>query len=254
MGGEGNYHRGATLFKTHLKHPTADCNAHTALLSVDTILPSPWQPRRAFDGESMDLLADNIRQYGLLQPITVRPAGGGRFELIAGERRLRACSLLGETPHSGHGIERQRAGGGAPYNGREPTARGPELLRGSRGLSPPHGRLRFTQQQLAEKLGRQQSTIANKLRLLRLSPDVREAVERHDLTERHARALLRLHDSDMQLDIINSVVLKSLNVRQTEELIEKRVLAILSGESDQPKGNAEDSRVPGATGGFSQTQ
>jgi ParB family chromosome partitioning protein len=103
--------------------------------------------------------------------------------------------------------------------------------------------LHLTQQQLAEKLGRQQSTIANKLRLLRLSPEVREAIARHDLTERHARALLRLHDADVQLDIINNVVFKSLNVRQTEELIEKRVDNLLCHEKEREKGTQKFSRA-----------
>lgn len=231
------------MFKTLLKHPAADGNARTALLSVDSIVPSPWQPRRSFDGLALDLLADNIRQYGLLQPVTVRPVGGGRYELIAGERRLRACALIGEAHIRATVLnvgEEEAALLTMAENLQREDLSFFEEAEGYRRLTED---LRLTQQQLAEKLGRQQSTIANKLRLLRLSPEVREAVERHDLTERHARALLRLHDEDMQLDIVNNVVLKSLNVRQTEDLIEKRVLGLLSGESERTGGNQKFSRA-----------
>jgi ParB family transcriptional regulator, chromosome partitioning protein len=230
------------LFKALLHHPATE-SARTALLSVDAILSSPWQPRRAFDDQALELLADNIRRYGLLQPIAVRPAGGGRYELIAGERRLRACALIGESHIKATVLnvnEEEAALLTMAENLQREDLSFFEEAEGYRRLTED---LNLTQQQLAEKLGRQQSTIANKLRLLRLSPEVREAIARHDLTERHARALLRLHDEDTQLEIINSVVLKSLNVRQTEELIEKHVLGLLSNENGQPKGTQKFSRA-----------
>lgn len=230
------------MFKTLLRHPAAE-SARTALLSVDSILPSPWQPRRAFDDQALDLLADNIRRYGLLQPITVRPTGAGRFELIAGERRLRACALIGESHIKATVLnvsEEEAALLTMAENLQREDLSFFEEAEGYRRLTDD---LNLTQQQLAEKLGRQQSTIANKLRLLRLSPEIREAIERHDLTERHARALLRLHDEDMQLDIVNNVVLKSLNVRQTEDLIEKRVMGLLSNENEPPRETQKFSRA-----------
>jgi ParB family chromosome partitioning protein len=231
------------LFKPLLKHPGPEASAKTALLPIDSILPSPWQPRRVFGGESMELLADNIRQYGLLQPITVRPAGNGRYELIAGERRLRACELICESHIRATVLnvsEQEAALLTMAENLQREDLSFFEEAEGYRRLTED---LRLTQQQLAEKLGRQQSTIANKLRLLRLSPEVREAISRHDLTERHARALLRLHDADSQLDVVNNVVLKSLNVRQTEDLIEKRVMQAVSGENEPAKGAQRFSRA-----------
>lgn len=231
------------MFKTLLRHPGAEASAKTALLPIDSILPSPWQPRRAFGGESLEMLADNIRQYGLLQPVTVRPAGNGRYELIAGERRLRACERIGESHIKAtilHVSEQEAALITMAENLQREDLSFFEEAEGYRRLTED---LRLTQQQLAEKLGRQQSTIANKLRLLRLSPEVREAIGRHDLTERHARALLRLHEADEQLDIVNNVVLKGLNVRQTEDLIENRVLQAVSCENEPPKGTQRFARA-----------
>lgn len=224
------------MFKTLHDHSSPESVSHTALLSIGSILPSFWQPRRVFDEQSLDLLADNIRQFGLLQPISVRPVGGGRYELIAGERRLRACALIGESHIKAtiFNVSEQEA---ALLTMAENLQREDlsffEEAEGYRRLTED---LHMTQQQLADKLGRQQSTIANKLRLLRLSPEVREAVDRHALTERHARALLRLHDEGDQLKVIDCVALKNLNVRQTEELVEKQVNDLLETEKERPKG------------------
>jgi ParB/RepB/Spo0J family partition protein len=89
--------RSMQLLGTFGRQTTADNTARTVLLSVDSILPSPWQPRRVFDQLSLDQLAESIHQHGLLQPVAVRSVSGGRFELIAGERRLRACRQLGQS-------------------------------------------------------------------------------------------------------------------------------------------------------------
>jgi ParB family transcriptional regulator, chromosome partitioning protein len=227
--------RGSALFKTLHTHSITEPVAHTVLLSIGSILPSTWQPRRAFDSQSLDLLADNIRQYGLLQPVSVRPVGGGRYELIAGERRLRACALIGES-HIKATIFNIGEQDAALLTMAENLQREDlsffEEAEGYRRLTEE---LHMTQQQLADKLGRQQSTIANKLRLLRLSAEVRGAIDRHGLTERHARALLRLHDERDQLQIIDNVVLRNLNVRQTEELVEKQVDTLLATEKEHPK-------------------
>lgn len=231
------------MFKTLQRSHLSDPQSRTVYLSLDAILPSPWQPRRVFDDRSLDLLADNIRQYGLLQPVSVRPVGGGRFELIAGERRLRACTLLGES-HIKATVLNVSAEEAALLTMAENLQREDlnffEEADGYRRLIEEHG---LTQQQLAEKLGRQQSTIANKLRLLRLPEQVRDSIARHGLTERHARALLRLHDEIDQLNIIDCVVLKGLNVRQTEELIEKHVDNLITVEKDKDRGNQKFSRA-----------
>lgn len=217
--------------------------ARTVLLSVDSIIPSTWQPRRLFDNQSMELLADNIRQYGLLQPVSVRPVGGGRYELIAGERRLRACTLIGENRIKATILdvsEQEAALLTMAENLQREDLSFFEEAEGYRRLTEE---LKLTQQQLAEKLGRQQSTIANKLRLLRLPSGVRDAIVRHDLSERHARALLRIHDEDDQLEIVDCIVTKGLNVRQTEELIEKHINNLLVVEKETSKGTPRFSRA-----------
>lgn len=223
------------MFKTIQARPNHENASHTALLSIGSIYPSSWQPRRVFDSQALDMLADNIRQYGLLQPVSVRPVGGGRYELIAGERRLRACTLIGES-HIKATIfdvgEQEAALLTMAENLQREDLSFFEEAEGYRRLIDD---LRMTQQQLADKLGRQQSTIANKLRLLRLSSSVRDVIDRNSLTERHARALLRLHDETDQLQIIDCIVMKSLNVRQTEDLIEKHVENLIAVEKEHPK-------------------
>jgi ParB family transcriptional regulator, chromosome partitioning protein len=231
------------LFKTLNKHQPSDFSARTVLLSVDSIFPSSWQPRRSFNNQSMEFLADNIRQYGLLQPVSVRPIGGGRYELIAGERRLRACTLIGES-HIKATILNVTEEEAALLTMAENLQREDlGFFEEAEGYHRLVDELHLTQQQLAEKLGRQQSTIANKMRLLRLAPSVRESIIRHDLNERHARALLKIHDENDQLDIIDCIVLKSLNVRQTEELIDKYINNLITLEKEHPKESPHFSRA-----------
>lgn len=231
------------MFRIQQKVASAEGQARTVLLSLDSISPSPWQPRRHFDTQSLEMLADNIRQYGLLQPVTVRTAGNGLFELIAGERRLRACTLIGEK-HIKATILNVSEQDAALLTMAENLQREDlnffEEAEGYRRLTEE---MHMTQQQLAEKLGRQQSTIANKLRLLRLPQEVRDAICRHGLTERHARALLRLHDERDQLDIVDCIVLKNLNVMQTEELIAKHVNNLLDLEKDEGRAHPRFSRA-----------
>lgn len=231
------------MFKI-FSHPVpSDISSRTVFLSVDSIIPSTWQPRRAFDKDALEFLADNIRQYGLIQPVSVRSIGGGRYELIAGERRLRACTLIGESRIKATILdvtEQEAALLAMAENLQREDLSYFEEAEGYRRLTEE---LKLTQQQLAEKLGRQQSTIANKLRLLRLSHQVRDAISRHELTERHARALLRLHDEVEQLEVIDQIVTRSLNVRQTEELIEKRLTSLIAVEKEYPSGSQRLSRV-----------
>ncbi len=218
-----------------LRKPFASDGARSALLSIDSILPSSWQPRRTFDDDALGQLADSIRQFGLMQPITVRATSGSRYELIAGERRLRACRMLGESHIKAtilHVSDAEAALMTMAENLQREDLSFFEEAEGYRRLTEE---LRLTQQQLADKLGRQQSTIANKLRLLRLTQEVRDAVTRHSLSERHARALLRLHDEDEQLSVIDSVVLGNLNVQQTEELVDRHVNNLLTIEKAQSK-------------------
>lgn len=168
-------------------------------LPIDALRPNPNQPRIEFDEASLRSLSDSIRRYGILQPLTVRRTDEG-YELIAGERRLRAAKLAlieNLQRRDLHYLEEAAA-----------IAR----LIATYGLS---------QEQAAERLGKSQSAIANKLRLLRLSPDCVRLLREHDLSERHARALLRLTDEEDRLKALQVIAARGYNVAQSEAYIEE---------------------------------
>ena len=190
-----------------------------AYLSTDAIRPNPYQPRRSFEESALQELSESIRRYGILQPLTVRRASSG-YELIAGERRLRAAKLAGlrEVPCLLTAAEEESSSVLALIENLqrrdlhyfEEAAAIARLIR-TYGLS---------QEQAADKLGKSQSAVANKLRLLRLSPECAALLREHDLSERHARALLRLADETERLAALNTIIARGMTVAQTEEYIE----------------------------------
>lgn len=196
-------------------------------ISISEIRPNPRQPRRTFAEEGLEELARSIQTHGVLQPLTVRRKAGG-WELIAGERRLRAALLAGlETvPCIEAEADENRSALLALVENLqrrdlhyfEEAAAIADYLRAS-GV---------TQEEAAAQLGRSPSALANKLRLLRLSPVCRKQLTQHDLTERHARALLRLEAEDERLTALNHIVKRQLNVAQTEQYIQQRLSALQS--------------------------
>lgn len=195
-------------------------------ISPDSILPNLYQPRKYFDEEAIDELAQSIKTYGIIQPISVRKMGDSNFELVAGERRLRAAKRLGlsEVPVILVDItDKDSAAIALLENLQREDLNFIEEAEAYYNLIQDHS---YTQEQLAESIGKKQSTIANKLRLLRLSAKVRMILIDNKLTERHARALLKLPDEQLQLAILDIVINKKLNVKGTEELIEKTLLKI----------------------------
>ena len=174
------------------------------LLPVDSIGANPNQPRRQFDEEGLQELAASIAQAGLIQPLVVRRIAG-TYELIAGERRLRACRLLGmrEVPCI---VQRTTEEASAIFALIENLQRRDlhfiEEAESYRQLLRTYG---LTQEALAARLGKSQSFIASKLRLLHLSPAVRRGLHEARLSERHARALLRLRDARLQLEAIERI-------------------------------------------------
>lgn len=189
-------------------------------IAVDAIDPSPYQPRREFDEEGLRALAASIREHGLLQPLVVRPRGE-RFELIAGERRLRACRLLGmeEAPARVRHLDDSEAAEAALIeNLQREDLHFLEEAEGFRRLIQEFG---MTQEALAERLGLSQSTIANKLRLLRLPEAVLAEVRAKGLSERHARILLSLPDAGLQAEAVEAFS-RGLSVRQAEEWAARR--------------------------------
>ena len=189
-------------------------------LPADKIAPNPYQPRRLFDRAQLEELSQSIREYGVMQPITVRIINGTSYELVAGERRLRASRMAGleEIPAVVVNISDQDSAILALIeNLQRQSLNYIEEAEGFRNLMTDYG---FTQEQLAKKLGKNQSTIANKLRILRLPEGVQSILMENSLTERHARALLRLDTEEAQMEALARVVKAGLTVQRTEELVE----------------------------------
>mgnify|MGYP000855902811 CR=1 FL=1 len=200
-------------------------------VELDRIRPNPAQPRRRFDGEELEGLSRSIRENGLLQPLLVRRSGEG-YELIAGERRLRACRMAGLrtaacivsdcTPDQSavmamtENIQRSNLA----------------IFEEAEGIRRLIDRWHVTQEEAAARLGKSQSAVANKLRLLRFTGPEREKIAAAGLSERHARALLRLEDPAVRFRALGDIAERKYSVRQTEEYVE-RILA--GAEKNQKK-------------------
>lgn len=188
---------------------------------IGQIFPNPYQPRKSFDEAALEELSASIAQYGVLQPLLVSPTEDGRYLLIAGERRLRASRMakLTEVPVIISDYTTQQIAEIALIENlqREDL----HFLEESEGYEQLMEQFHLTQEAMAARVGKKQSTIANKLRLLRLSPAVRKVLVDAGLSERHARALLKLDDDAKRLEVLEVVVAKNYSVRQTEEYINK---------------------------------
>lgn len=188
---------------------------------IGQIFPNPYQPRKSFDEAALEELSASIAQYGVLQPLLVSPAEDGRYLLIAGERRLRASRMakLTEVPVIISDYTTQQIAEIALIENlqREDL----HFLEEAEGYEQLMEQFHLTQEAMAARVGKKQSTIANKLRLLRLSPAVRKVLVDAGLSERHARALLKLDDDAKRLEVLEVVVAKNYSVRQTEEYINK---------------------------------
>lgn len=193
-------------------------------ISIEHIKRSPYQPRKSFSKAALIELAGSIKNYGLLQPISVRFISKDNYELIAGERRYRAVRMLGHTQIEAivhYGKEDESAAMLTMIeNLQRENLHFFEEAEGYVLLLKEHG---MTQESLAKKLCKNQSTIANKLRLLKLPFQVKLEVKKSGLTERHARALLRLHDEKLQLKMLETIAKKNCSVRETELLVEREL-------------------------------
>lgn len=191
-----------------------------AVINIDDIFPNRFQPRLKFDEEKLSELSDSIRKYGVIQPIVVRPVNG-KYEIIAGERRYKASMMTGRTTIPAvivnlsdrdseeiallENIQRQQL---SPIE---------EAVSYKRILDMGY----ITQDELAKKLGKAQSTIANKVRLLNLDDEVQEALLENKISERHARSLLRLSDKADQVKMLHRIINERLTVKMTDNEIAK---------------------------------
>lgn len=189
-------------------------------IPFNAVRPNPQQPRRSFDETALRELADSISAYGILQPLTVRDRGGV-YELVAGERRLRAARIAGlrEVPCLIAEVGEEDAALLALIENLQ--RRDLDYMEEAAAIARLIRRYGLSQQQAAEKLGKSQPTIANKLRLLRLSAPVIDCLRQYGLTERHARTLLRLTDPEQQLAAARHIGKRGLNVAQTEQYIDR---------------------------------
>ncbi len=198
---------------------------------IEQIFPNPYQPRKTFDEDALEELAASISQYGVLQPLLVAPADNGRYLLIAGERRLRASRMasLTEVPVIISEYTSQQIAEIALIENlqREDL----HYLEEAEGYEQLMEQFHLTQEAMAARVGKKQSTIANKLRLLRLSQQVRKVLVEAELSERHARALLKLEDDVKRLEALEIIIARRYNVRQTEEYIDK----LLSDKQQEKK-------------------
>lgn len=190
-------------------------------IRIDSIEINPYQPRVDFDEEAIQQLAQSIKTYGLIQPVTVRPIKGGKYQLISGERRLRACKLVGITEIPAfvrtvdeinslqmalvENIQREN------LNAIEVAASYQRLI----------NECNLSVEELSEKVGKERSTIANYLRLLRLTREAQIAVRDKQISMGHARAIVAVDDPNTQNKLLDEVMEKGLSVRQTEVLVKK---------------------------------
>ncbi len=190
-------------------------------LPLISIIPNPDQPRKEFSQASLNELAGSIRQFGLLQPITVRENGGGQYEIIMGERRFRACQMLGQTHIDA--IVLPATGKESAMMALVENLQREELhfFEEAEAYSSLIENYQMTQDELSRRLGKSACTIANKLRLLRLDSTLRNVIYEENLSERHARALLRLPDGPGRMRIAMQAASGNLTVRETEALVER---------------------------------
>lgn len=208
-------------------------------IPIDSIKPNPYQPRKNFNKQSLEELSQSIKTYGLIQPISVRQLCEDSYELVAGERRLRASEIaeLDEIPAIIVDYKDQDSAMIALIeNLQREDLNFVEEAEGYYNLIKDHG---FTQQELAEKLGKSQSTIANKLRILKLSDEIKKSLIDNKLTERHARALLKLPNDEMKEEVLHKVIKEDLTVKKTEKLIEDILNDLTKEEESESNQNVK---------------
>ncbi|WP_102273358.1 nucleoid occlusion protein [Cytobacillus massiliigabonensis] len=200
-------------------------------IPIDLIVPNRFQPRTVFDDDRIEELSRTIHTHGIIQPIVVREFENGQFEIIAGERRWRAMKKLGwdEVPAIVKNLNDTETASVALIENLQREELSPIEEAVAYGkLLELHN---LTQEALAQRLGKGQSTVANKLRLLKLPQPVQDALLSKAITERHARSLIPLKNPEKQVKLLEEIIEKNLNVKQTED----RVVRLLEQNHSKPK-------------------
>ncbi|HQV86152.1 MAG: ParB/RepB/Spo0J family partition protein [Chitinophagaceae bacterium] len=203
----------------HLKTTVVENVTGTNRIAIDEIETNPKQPRRDFDEKAMQELADSIRLHDIIQPVTVSRLANGKYRLISGERRLRASKLAGlkDIPaYIRQANDAQLLELALLENLQREDLNAMEVSLSYKRMMEE---LDYTQEQVAERMGKDRSTVANFIRLLKLPPDIQLAVRNGELSMGHARALINVDTVDKQLFIFKEIKEKGLSVRQTEALV-----------------------------------
>jgi len=204
-------------------------------LSLELINKNPHQPRKSFDDRALYELSESIKQYGVIQPITVRSAHGGKYELIAGERRLRAAAMAGLSKIPvviANMSDRDSAVIAVIENLQREDL---NFVEEAESFIKLMQEFDFTQEALARRIGKSQSTIANKIRILRLPRLILRTLIDHKLTERHGRALLSLPSEALQSAVLERVISENLTVKRTELLVARTLEQGISDKKKKPK-------------------
>lgn len=216
-----------------------------SLVPVEQILYNPYQPRKSFAEEELRELAESIKLHGVLQPLLVRRLGAG-YELIAGERRLRAARMAGlkEVPVLVREISDREAGILALVENLQREEL--NFLEEAEGYRRLIQELGLTQEEVARQVGKSQSAIANKLRLLKLPEEIRAIISREMISERHARALLNLESVEEQRAVLEAIIAGRLTVAETEALVAERLgKGGEAGKGDIEKAEGKKKRTAG---------
>jgi len=218
-------------------------NEEIKKVPIDQIVPNRFQPRTIFDDDKIEELSRTIHTHGIIQPIVVREFGRNSFEIIAGERRWRAMKKLGWdlVPAIIKNLNDTETASVALIENlqREELSPIEEAI--------AYGKLlelhQLTQEALAQRLGKGQSTIANKLRLLKLPQEVQDALLNKIITERHARSLIPLKNPDKQVQLLEEIIEKNLNVKQTEDRVAKLLEQAVEKPKPKRKAFSKDMRI-----------
>lgn len=222
------------------KEPVGESSGNLQSIALDQIQTGADQPREVFNDERLQELAQSIRANGLIQPIIVYPGPHGKYTIIAGERRWRAARMAGQTHIMAfvRDVERHKVLELALVeNLQREDLNAVEIANGFQRLVTEYG---LSHEQIAERTGKDRSTVTNLLRLLRLSPAVLDELARGRITVGHARALLNLAEPDAQLRACQGIIGEHLSVRQTEALIKK----LTSAQPSRPDPGAKNEQEP----------
>lgn len=199
-------------------------NKEVVMVRLSDIIPNRFQPRLTFDEEALNELANSIKEHGIIQPLILRDLGS-KYEIIAGERRYKASTLAGltEVPAIIGSMDDQTSAELALIENIQ--RKDLSAIEEAKSYKKILDMGNFTQEELAKRMGKSQSTIANKMRLLALTNEVQVALMNNLISERHARCLLQIKDEDKQKEVLNKIITERMNVRDTDEYI-KNMLGI----------------------------